>query len=241
MLNVNKNYGFSKAKNDWILSLDADERVTDELVAELQELFDNSSMKNGYWIPRRNIIFGKWIKHTGWYPDHVLRLFKKDKGTFEEKHVHEMIKLDGEAGYLKSDLIHLNYESIAQFLHKTIVIYAPNEAAELQRKGYKFNFSDAFRFPLNEFLSRYFSREGYKDGFHGLVLSMLMAMYHFIVFAILWEAKGFKEIDHVGMLEKTEQEVARGYKDFMYWVYTEKIKATRSSAKKVVFKVLRKI
>ncbi len=241
MLNVNKNFGFTKAKHEWILSLDADERIPEELAIEIAQTIENKDALQGYWISRRNIIFGKWIKHTGWYPDYVLRLFKKKSGKFEERHVHEMIKLEGEAGHLSSDMVHLNYETIAQFLHKTIVIYAPNEAAELLRNGYKLTFSDAFRFPLNEFLSRYFLREGYRDGFHGLMLSLLMAAYHFIVYANIWELKGFKQIEVDDMLISTEQEFAKGYKDTMYWVYSEKIKVTRNGLKKTVFKVLRKI
>lgn len=242
MLNVNKNYGFSKAKHDWILSIDADERVSLELANEIKELFESGKTeKNGFSIPRRNIIFGKWMEHSGWYPDYQLRLFKKSAGKFEEKHVHEQIKLDGEPGVLQHPITHIHYESVSQFLHKTIVIYAPNEASELVRKGYKFNFSDAFRFPLNEFLSRYFAREGYKDGFHGLMLSMLMAAYHLIVFAFIWEMKGFKQLEEKDILISTEQEIAKGYKDIMYWIYTEKIKVTKNGLKKTVFKVLRKI
>jgi glycosyltransferase involved in cell wall biosynthesis len=278
MLNVNKNYGFTKAKHEWILSLDADEQVTSELAEEIKDILvggrhsgsglndsegarlldkrgsDESRTQSytdsgqarmtdydGFWIPRRNIIFGKWIKHTGWYPDYVLRLFKKDKGRFEEKHVHEMIKLEGEAGHLKQDIIHYNYETIAQFLRKTIVIYAPNEAANKVRSGYKIKFRDAFRFPLDEFLSRYFAREGYKDGFHGLMLSLLMAMYHFIVFANIWEMKNFKQLEEKDFLISAEQEIGKGYKDTMYWIYTEKIKATKNGLKKTVFKVLRKV
>ncbi len=245
MLNVNKNYGFTKARHDWILSLDADEQVTPDLAEEIAEVLRQAQEKTqhyaGFWIPRRNIIFGKWIKHTGWYPDYVLRLFKKEKGRFEEKHVHEMISLEGEAGHMKQDMIHFNYETIAQFLRKTIVIYAPNEAANKVRNGYKLKFRDAFRFPLDEFLSRYFAREGYKDGFHGLMLSFLMAMYHFIVFANIWEMKNFKQLEEKDFLISAEQEIGKGYKDTMYWIYTEKIKATKNGLKKTVFKVLRKV
>src|SRR3989344_5565695 len=105
MLNVNKNFGFTKAKGEWILNLDADERVSPELQKEIKSEILNPRLPkpgtggqakpetNGYWIPRKNIIFGKWIEHTGWYPDHQLRLFKNGKGKFEERHVHEMIKV----------------------------------------------------------------------------------------------------------------------------------------------------
>src|SRR3989344_3085447 len=182
MLNINKNFGFSKAKNEWILSLDADERITPELAKEIQSsIINHKSSVVGYWIPRKNIIFGKWIEHTGWYPDYQLRFFKEGKGRFEEKHVHEMIKLEGESGKLKSPIIHYNYENVPQFLQKTL-LYAENEADQIVEKGYKFIWQDSIRFPIKEFISRFFAREGYRNGLHGLVLSLLMAFYHLIIF-----------------------------------------------------------
>jgi len=138
MLNINKNFGFSKATGNWILCLDADERITPELEAEIKRLnLDSNGKSDGYWIPRKNIIFGKWIEHTGWYPDYQLRLFRKSKGKFPEKHVHEMIKVEGETGYLKGDLLHYNYVTISQFLSK-LNIYVANEAEQLIAGGYKF-------------------------------------------------------------------------------------------------------
>ena len=113
----------------------------------------NNQLIVGYWIPRKNIIFGKWIQHAGWYPDHQLRLFKKEKGEFKEEHVHEMIKVKGSTDYLKNNIIHYNFETIQQFLHKHINIYAPNEAKNLIRNKYEFNYLDAVSFPSKEFLS----------------------------------------------------------------------------------------
>ena len=86
MLNINKNYGFTKASGDWVLYLDADERITPELAGEITLVVDNSQVV-AYWISRKNIIFGKWIKHAGWHPDYQLRLFKRDGGKFPEQHV----------------------------------------------------------------------------------------------------------------------------------------------------------
>ena len=137
MLNVNKNFGFGKAKSDWILNLDADERLEKALSNEILELSEDSQF-SGYFIPRKNIIFGKWIQHTGWYPDHQLRLFKNGKGKFEEKHVHEMIQVDGEIGQLKNPMTHLNYESVSQFLDKMVRTYTVSEANVLFDNGYKF-------------------------------------------------------------------------------------------------------
>lgn len=241
MLNVNKNFGFSKANNEWILSLDADERVAPELKKEIESVLNKKSIFNGYWIPRKNIIFGKWIQYTGWYPDHQLRLFKKGKGKFPEVHVHEMIELEGEKGYLKENIIHYNYDTIAQFLQKLFVIYAPNEAHVLLKNGYDFAFRDIIRFPLKEFLSRFFAREGYKDGFHGLVLSLLMAFYHLVVFLTIWEKKGFLEYKEGNMLSFIIEEQKKSREEISYWIKNERIKNSSGFFIKLLTRIGNKI
>lgn len=242
MLNVNKNYGFSKATGEWILSLDADERVTEELKKEiLLAIAEDHAGILGYWIPRRNIIFRKWMQYAGWYPDYQLRLFKNGKGKFEEKHVHEMVKIDGDSKHLTGDLLHYNYETITQFLYKHITIYAPNEADQLMKNGYTFVWHDAIRFPLKEFLSRFFAREGYKAGFHGLMLSLLMAFYHLVIFARIWELQGFKEVHTDTILEKTEKEFTNAQKELQYWFLKEKIKNVQNPFKKILLKLQNKL
>lgn len=245
MLNVNKNFGFGKATNDWILSLDADERITPELKEEINSLSAEAraldGQVSGYWIPRKNIIFGKWIEHTGWYPDHQLRLFRKGHGRFDEKHIHEMINLKGEAGYLKNHFIHYNYETVAQFLHKTMVIYAPNEASEKLRKGYVFNHMDFIRFPLSEFLKRFFAGKGYKDGFHGLMLSMLMGFYHFVIFLYIWEKKNFVEPEDKNFPHYLKEELKKSKKELTYWIDSRKIEQEKNMLKKSALKIKRKL
>lgn len=246
MLNVNKNFGFSKASGVWILSLDADEQVTPELAKEIKNILDqrpetkDEELINGYWIPRKNIIFGKWIEHTGWYPDRQLRFFRKGKGQFPEKHVHEMVKIDGKIGHLENDLIHMSYESMYQFMQKAIGIYIPNEADQLIKNGYRFDWRDAIRMPTKEFISRFFAREGYKDGLHGLILSMLMAFYHLLIFATIWEKKGFEKIENKDFVRETEEEFKKSYKDLFFWIDSEKIKSTKNPFKKAVYKAIRK-
>ena len=97
-----KNTGFEKAENEWILSVDADEEISKELSEEIENLLNEKPSEDGFWIPRKNYMFGKWIKeNTGWYPDYQLRLFRKGKGKFLSKHVHGDIKLNGNSGKLK--------------------------------------------------------------------------------------------------------------------------------------------
>lgn len=237
MLNINKNFGFSKASSDWILSLDADERITEDLKEEILSVISNKNEINGYWIPRENIIFNKWIKHAGWYPDYQLRLFKKNKGKFPEVHVHEMIEIEGKTENLTKNIRHYNYESIFQFIQKMNLIYVSNEAEVLLKKNYKFDYLDAIRFPLKEFLSRFFAREGYKDGFHGFMLSILMAFYHFCIFAVIWEKQGFKEIDDKDMVKNIEKEFNASQKDILFWFRSEKIKSAKNIIEKSLLKI----
>ncbi|MDP3726849.1 MAG: glycosyltransferase family 2 protein [bacterium] len=238
MLNVNKNFGFSKATGDWILSLDADERVTPELTKEIKEVIKNEKSKvAGYWIPRKNIIFGKWVQHTGWYPDHQMRLFRRGEGKFLQRHVHEMIQIKGKTGYLEEHMIHYNFESVQQFLHKHLNIYAPNEAEELLRKGYVFRWQDVITFPLKEFMNRFFAREGYKDGFHGLLLSIGMAFYHFIIFAYVWEKQGLPNIGDADFLTETESEFAKRHKEMKAWFINEKVKTAKNIIAKIKLKI----
>jgi glycosyltransferase involved in cell wall biosynthesis len=238
MLNVNKNFGFTKASNEWILSLDADEIITEELASEIKDIKETNDV-NGYYIPRKNIIFGKWIRHTGWYPDYQLRLFRKDKGKFAEKQVHEMISLDGVTKNLSNPMLHMNYENISQFLNKMVRTYTVSEAENLRSQGYKYNALDLFKMPLSEFIKRYFAERGYRDGMHGLVLSLLQGFYHFVVFLRLWEANNYPD-------EKDTQELLKEGKkmishEFKYWVAHAQIENESNTLKKQLLKVKRKI
>lgn len=240
MLNVNKNYGFTKATGDWVLNLDADERVSEALEAEIKETLKKESGHTAFEMPRKNIIFGKFIQHTGWYPDPHIRLFQKGKGRFLQEQVHEKLEVDGSVGKLTNPLIHESYETIDQFLQKTFFIYAPNEAEHLIRNGYVFSYADAIRFPLREFLGRFFAREGYRDGFHGLMLSLLMSFYHLIVFAKIWEKQKFiDKSDNVAMLFENEAVSAR--KQIQYWLYDKKIKQASSFLTKNLLRLKRRL
>lgn len=235
MLNVNKNFGFSKASGDWILSLDDDERVTPELALEIKAILARTKDQktNGYKIPRKNIIFGKWMQHSGWYPDYQLRLFKKGKGKFAQKHVHEMLTLEGEEGVLKGDLMHLNYQSVSQFLDKMIRIYTTSEAQYLTRSGYKLKLSDSIKMPTEEFLRRFFLQKGYKDGAHGLVLSLLMSFYHLVVFTKLWEMNKFKDLNE-STLQLFKEEFGNVKKEVDFWVKKENEKSVKNVIRKIL-------
>lgn len=242
MLNINKNFGFGKATGDWILSLDADERVElglkEEIVSSIK--YKVSSI-NGYRIPRKNMIFGKWIQHTGWYPDYQLRLFRRGKGKFAEKHVHEQLTLSGEAGILKEHLVHYNYTTVAQFLYKMNQIYVPNEAQNILSSGKKITWQDAIGFPTQEFFRRFFEGQGWRDGLHGLVLSFLMAFYHFLVFVHVWEKQGFWEVGEKDIHQGVREEFKVKGKDFSYWLSKMQMDEKKSFAGKLFFKIKRRL
>lgn len=240
MLNINKNFGFSQASFEWILNLDHDEVVTSEMKNEIQTLLKSDPKENGFYIPRKNIIFGKWIAHTGWYPDYQMRLFRKGKGKFEEKHVHELIEIKGDVGHLTNPMIHYNYENITQFLLKMTNIYTPSEAENLMKSGYKAKAVDVVRMPFQEFLSRFFARQGYKDGIHGLAISLLMAFYHLVVFMRVWENQKYTEFSE-NSLELLRTEAKRGGREFRHWVVTSQNREEKSIVKKYVRKIKSRI
>ena len=243
-IDLQKNFGFSKAKEDWILSLDADERVTPELIKEIRSVVGqkpkaNSQQPNGFWISRKNIIFGKWIQSDMWWPDYQLKLFRKGKGKFE-KSVHRALVLEGASEKLTNPLVHHNYVSIHQYLQK-LNNYTDTEAENLSKEGYKFNWLDAIRFPVNDFVKTFFLQKGFKDGIHGLVLSMFQAFYMGIVFAKLWEKEGFKEVESGNFLQEVLGEFKDSKNKIIYWLTSTLINESKNPLKRLGLKVKRKI
>lgn len=236
MLNVNKNFGFENATGDWILSLDADEIIPESLAREIKEHVNNSD-KSGYWIPRKNIIFGKWIRHGLWWPDKQLRLFRRGKGRFPCAHVHEYLEVDGVTDALQEPYIHYNYESVSQFIRKMDTLYTESDVQKLLRTRYQFAWYDAIRFPVSDFVKVFFAQEGYKDGLHGLILAILQAFYSFVVFAKIWEQKQYAEIDMP--LTQVVGELQKNGKDLNYWILSAKMKEPRSYMEKIWLKFRR--
>lgn len=130
-----KNYAISKTSNKWILNLDADERVTEELRKEMEKIFENPEF-DGYYFPRKSYVGKKWLKYGGQYPSYQLRLFKKDKGGFEDFVIHERVRMEGNVGYMKNDLIHYNFTSWSDVIEKQLNKLTSIEAGELMKKGF---------------------------------------------------------------------------------------------------------
>lgn len=239
MLNTNKNFGFSKATGEWILCLDDDEEIPKALADEIRTVIANASSEVcGYWIPRKNIIFGKWIEHGIWWPDRQLRLFKKGSGAYAEKHVHEYIEVNGATGTLETPYIHYNYDSLSQYLKKMQDIYTESEVEKYVASGYRTSWKDAIRFPASDFLKLYFAQSGYKDGLHGLVLAGLQAFYSFIIFVKLWEREKFRE--EYPVLGDVTKELSKVGREGKYWAITSAIGETKHPLLRLWLRLLRK-
>jgi (heptosyl)LPS beta-1,4-glucosyltransferase len=161
----------------WILFVDADERVTPELGREVQRLVAQGSAQ-GYWIPRRNFIVGREMRFGGYFPDYQLRLLRRNAAHYDVRRaVHEFAIVAGAAGYLESPLVHYNYRDWAQFHHKQR-LYAAYEAQILRERGihpwpHRFMLQ-----PLREFKRRFVTLAGWRDGWAGLHLALLLAWYY---------------------------------------------------------------
>ena len=181
-----KNKAIEKTKNEWVLNLDADERVTPELAAEIAETLDGKLELDGFYIPRKNFFGSRWIRHGGWYPDYNLRLFRKSKGRFQERQVHEKVILEGKVGYLKNPLEHRTYNSIKEFLQRQ-ELYSDLAAQEMLNEGKKYRFYDILFRPSWTFLQMYILRAGFLDGYYGFLLARLYSYYTFVKYSKLKE------------------------------------------------------
>jgi glycosyltransferase involved in cell wall biosynthesis len=181
-----KNFGLDRARGDWLLSLDADEEVTPELRAEIHTVLDDPAAADGYRIPRRNIFWGRWVRHGGLYPDWQLRLWRRGRGRFVERIVHESVKVDGRVGRLRGALVHRSYRDVADFLARSDR-YAALGAEEWARSGRPVRLADLVVRPAARFLSMYLLRGGFLDGRPGFLLAVLYAYYVFIRSVKAWE------------------------------------------------------
>ena len=189
-----RNYALSKATGKWIILLDPDEYLTKNLKLELKKITERSDV-DYVKIPRKNIIFGKWIKHSNSWPDYLIRFFKKGYVTWK-KEIHSQPEVKGNGiTILDSEALairHNNYTSITQFVTRALR-YSGIQADELKALDYRPKTSDFILKPIQEFNSRFFYSEGYKDGIHGLIFCILQAFAIALVYIRLWEKQGSKD------------------------------------------------
>ncbi|MBI3244068.1 MAG: glycosyltransferase family 2 protein [Chloroflexi bacterium] len=176
-----RNAALEAAAGDWVLFVDADERVTAELADEARLVVQKPGPV-GWWVPRHNYIFGKLTLHAGWYPDYQLRLLKRAHARYDPaRHVHELVRLDGAEGFLQSPLVHLNYETVPEFIVKQHA-YTKYDAGILYAQGRRARPHNFALQPLRQFYWRFVTLGGWRDGWHGLRLSALMAYFQFVLY-----------------------------------------------------------
>jgi glycosyltransferase involved in cell wall biosynthesis len=182
-----KNFALEHASGDWVLSLDADEEVSSELREEATRVLARVDASDGYAVPRRNVFRGQWIRHGGLYPDWQVRLFRRGRGRFLDRDVHESIQVDGPVGRLSGHLVHRSYRGVDDFFGRANR-YSTLAADELIRGGGRARARELLLRPLGRFLAMYVLKAGFLDGRKGLLLAALYAYYVFMRTAKVWEA-----------------------------------------------------
>ncbi len=182
----------------WIFFVDADERVPPELSTEATRVVEASDAAHaagdttapvGFWVPRQNIIAGKWVRHAGWDPDYQLRLFRTDRGRYDPaRPVHELVLLDGPDAHLEARLVHYNYDDWQHFWIKQ-QRYARIEAAARVSRGHRVRPHNFILQPWREFWRRYVTLEGWRSGTHGIMLAILLAIAEFQTLRLAWASE----------------------------------------------------
>lgn len=187
--------GFGKSRNvavqhtsyDWVLSVDADERVTRELRDEILEKLKTEPDADAYFVPRINFFLGHRVRHCGWYPDYrQLQFFHKDRVKYSDQLVHEGFILSGNASYLHGHILHYPFMNLDQFFRK-MDLYSSLRAEEMFRQNKRFKIYHLFFNPLSMFIKIFILKRGFLDGTVGLMISVLYAYYTLVKYAKLWE------------------------------------------------------
>jgi glycosyltransferase involved in cell wall biosynthesis len=182
-----KNFTLSKATCEWVFSLDADEEIPEKLRDEIQEQIKKEYAKEGYSVPRRSFYQGRWIKHSGFYPDRQLRLFKRDKGLWVGKRVHERVEVNGEMGQLKNNLLHYPYNGRISGQIQTIDAFSTLLAQDLHDQGKRFSPLLLLLRPPLKFIEVYLLRLGFLDGIAGFIIALSSAYAVFVRYVKLRE------------------------------------------------------
>lgn len=187
-----KNFALQQCAGDWILWLDADERLTEVLSEEIQGLLRQGVIGVvGFEISRKAFFLGKWIRHCGWYPGYVVRLFRRESGQWSDTKVHEHLELKGNVGRLNADLLHYTDPNLWHYFEK-FNRYTTLASEELTAKGERFRLSQLTVRPAWLFLRMYFVKFGFLDGLQGFILCVLSSCYVFTKYAKLWELTHLK-------------------------------------------------
>jgi (heptosyl)LPS beta-1,4-glucosyltransferase len=223
-----------------VIILDADEELSEGLKLYLKNEIKNPKF-DYYKIPRKNIIFGKWMKHSGWWPDLNIRFFKKDSVVWNNN-IHSVPSTKGNGLDLPQlpelSIKHRHYSSVEEYITR-MNKYTTIQAKELNKKGIEFKWKDVLYKPSAEFLRRYFAEQGYKDGLHGLTLALLQVLSELVVYVKLWQKQDFRK----RKISETDvyNELIIISKDFNWWNFTAKINDSSNIFSKLWLKIVRKL
>lgn len=187
MFHKNKQLGLEKAQGEWILQLDADERLTKKLKKEIKTKIISEKIEkiNGFYLPRRNYFLGRFLRKGGQYPDYVIRLIRKNKAFFPCKSVHEQIKVKGKTDYLKNPLLHFSTPNLAVYWQKAS-LYTQETALKLKKNKIKINLKNILNFyffkPLIIFFKIYIRHKGFLDSWQGFLFALFSALHPIIAF-----------------------------------------------------------
>ncbi len=177
-----KNLAAERAAHDWILSLDADEALSESLEAEIWRLKKNGPDCDAYTMPRLAQYLGKWIRHSGWYPDRKIRLYDRRKATWVGDFVHESVRVEGKVGHLESNLLHFTCDSLSEHL-KTMDRYTTLAAEQLVAQKAEVTWTRLVMHPPWTFFKTYVLQRGFLDGIEGLAIANMAALYNFLKYA----------------------------------------------------------
>jgi glycosyltransferase involved in cell wall biosynthesis len=183
-----KQFAVDQARIEWILSLDADERVSEELKRSIVEL-ENEKLADGYLIPRRTFYQGRWIRGGGWYPDRQLRLFRKSKGHWKDRHIHESVAMNPatQVATLSGDLLHYTSHNAAHHHRMIGERYAPLAAQQMYEEGRRTSTLAVATAAPAAFVRSLLLKGGFRDGFAGLTIASFAAHHAFLKHLMLWE------------------------------------------------------
>lgn len=181
-----KQFASDQASHEWVLSIDADERVSQELAEEIKKIVGSSVKENGFYISRQNYYLKYPVYHSGWSPDYQLRLYRKEYGKWKGDFVHESVSVAGSTSYLKGKLHHYSIQSLSAH-HIRLDRYTTLAASDLCRRRTNIGYADIAVRPIVAFLRSYIFRLGFLDGFVGIIIAYFAAYYVFMKYAKAWE------------------------------------------------------
>jgi len=228
-----RNFALNKvAAYNWVLFVDADEILEKSLAKELMS-FAKDIYLDGVELPRKNYIFGRWIKNADWYPDYRLVFTRPKMVTFEGE-VHERLKFvkgNGTVARAEGNLLHHNYDTVKEFVVKNLVDYPADYAKSLANDGHKFAAGDLIIKPISEFMRRYFLTEGWRDGLFGLNLSLLMGAQTLVAYIYLWELQGKRGDLTAAETQRLFRDVQGKGKELSYWLTSIAVESTKGMTK----------